>query len=763
MAFRIPTLAIGLLSALCLPAATAAEAGRTRPAPLEVAHVDSQAPRKIDGVLDEALWQQATRFELAFETRPAENTPASVKTTVYLAENGEHLLVAFLAEDPDPSQIRAFLRDRDSAYQDDFVGFTLDTFDDERRAYEFFANPLGVQMDLIMDDQNGNEDDSWDGLWDSAGRITDTGYVVEFEIPFSTLRFQSSADVQQWGADFLRFRPRDVRQRISANRIDRAIPCYLCQVGRIRGFAGIHAGSNLEITPTLTATFGQSRGEPGAPFESEGLKFDPGVDIKWGLSPNVTLAATLNPDFSQVEADSAQLDVNNTFALFYQEKRPFFLEGADYFASPNTLVYTRNVVDPDIGLRVTGRSGPQTYGVFVARDTVTNLLLPGVTGSSLGSYEGASNAGAFRYRYDLGKALSLGALATVRRGDDYENSVGAVDGRWQKGSHTLTAQLMDTRTRDPGGDAFAGRAYTAEYQYATREWFVFADRSRFDDGFRADLGFIGQVGFQQDTLGVTRHWWNDGDALFNHITANVRWWDSRRTDGGDLLEITRDAWVGVNGAMQSYYELGHLHRHREWNGVRFDERINRIRAELTPVRGLELGLFARHGTKVDLANTRLGKLTTINPSVTWNLGRSALLSLNHNYERLARDGGDVYLAHLTDLRLSYQFNLRQRLRLAVVRSDMRMDPDLATGEPCELPGGYCLPPRGRSTSTQLIYSYKINPRTALYAGYTDGYFSGDVDTDYSPDVPGSDDIDTHWRSFQTGRALFVKIGYAWMK
>jgi hypothetical protein len=137
--------------------------------------------------------------------------------------------------------------------------------------------------------------------------------------------------------------------------------------------------------------------------------------------------------------------------------------------------------------------------------------------------------------------------------------------------------------------------------------------------------------------------------------------------------------------------------------------------------------------------------------------------VNHNYERLSRDGGDVYVAHLTDLRLSYQFNLRQRLRLAVVRSDVRIDPDLATGTPCTLPGGYCLPPRGRSTSTQLIYSYKINPRTALYAGYADGYFSGDVDTDFSPELPGSDDIDAHWRTFQTDRALFVKIGYAWMR
>jgi hypothetical protein len=743
------------LAALALSAAARAAdpapagGGRVRPAPVDVAHVTGKP--KLDGVLDEALWQQATKFEVGIETRPAENTPAEVKTTVYLAENGDSVLVAFVAEDPDPSKIRAFLRDRDSGYNDDFVGVVLDTFDDQRRAYEFFVNPLGAQMDLIMDDQNGNEDDSWDGVWDSAGKITATGYVVEMEIPFSTMRFQGGKGMQQWGADFLRFQPRAVRHRISSNKLLREVPCYLCQVGRVRGFAGVEPGSNLEINPTLTTTYSQDRPAPGTPFGSEGLKFDPGVDVKWGPSPNMTLYGTVNPDFSQVEADSGQLDVNNTFALFFPEKRPFFLDGADYFATYNTLVYTRNVNDPDLGLRVTGRNGKQAYGVFVARDTVTDLLLPGVFGSSLARYDGASNDGAFRYRYDVSKALTLGALVTARTGDDYRNIMKAVDGKWQKGSHTLTAQYMRSDTQDPDFGAILahdshGDAYSAEYDYNTRAWSAFAYRNDFDDGFRADLGFMGQVGFVQNGGGLTRHWWGDKDDVFNHITLNARWVDNRTQDG-TLLDITRESWIGANGPLQSYYEYGHVEREKEWNGVRFQERINRIRAQLTPISGLTLELFARAGDKVDLSNTKLGKLLTINPEITLNLGKSLSASINHNYERLSRDGGDVYVANLTDLRLSYQFSLRQRLRLAILRNDLKLDPALFA---------QWVPVHQRAINTQLIYSYKITPRAALYAGYADGYFGGNVNkgTDEAP-------IFDFYPVFQTNRTLFLKLSYAW--
>ena len=155
----------------------------------------------IDGVMDEPAWQDATRVDLEYETRPGENIDAPVKTAVYLVEDGENLYLAFDAEDPEPEAIRAYLRDRDSAWSDDFVGVALDTFNDERRAFQFFANPLGVQMDTTNDDVNKREDSSWDALWDSAGRITESGFEVEMRIPFSQLRYATGAGPEVWGFD----------------------------------------------------------------------------------------------------------------------------------------------------------------------------------------------------------------------------------------------------------------------------------------------------------------------------------------------------------------------------------------------------------------------------------------------------------------------------------------------------------------------------------------------------------------------------------
>ena len=163
---------------------------------------------KIDGVMDEAAWQHAVRINLDIETHPGENIPALVETVAYIIEDGERIYVAFDARDPEPSEIRAYLQDRDSAWNDDFVGIVLDTYNDERRAFEFFSNPLGIQMDLTNDDVNQREDSSWDAIWDSAGTITANGYIVEMEIPLSQLRFPNNTEKQTWGFDVLRFYPR---------------------------------------------------------------------------------------------------------------------------------------------------------------------------------------------------------------------------------------------------------------------------------------------------------------------------------------------------------------------------------------------------------------------------------------------------------------------------------------------------------------------------------------------------------------------------
>ncbi len=709
----------------------------------EIPYVD--AVFDIDGQLAEPAWQRALVIDLAVETRPAENGPAPVRTEALLLDNGRSLVVAFRASDPDPKKIRAYFRDRDSAYQDDFVGVVLDTFNDERRALEFFANPLGAQMDLIQDDVNESEDDSWDAIWDSAGRLSDEGYVVEMEIPYTSLQIPPIRGQQTWGIDLLRFYPRDQRYRLSNNRQDRNVSCYLCQLSKFRGFERAEPGRDLEITPTLTADFSESRDElTDRELVGGDIEAELGLDVSWGVTPNVTVNGTLNPDFSQVEADAAQLDVNTTFALFFPEKRPFFLEGADFFQTPIDAVYTRNVADPDYGLRVIGKRGRNAFGVFVAQDTLTNILLPGSLGSDFVSLDFDSLDAALRFRRDIGRNSSLGVLATVRDGDGYHNTVAGFDGQLRfSDSDTLSFQYLGSDTRNPDSVVtdfdlprdLSGGAFEASYEHSERNWFAYLNYEDFDEEFRADLGFVRQNDYEEMEVGLGRRWWGEPEDWWTRIQLNGEW-DITHDQSGRVLERELEAELSVQGPLQSYLEVGGGKRERFWDGFLFDENFYYFYGEFQPAGGVFAGLFLRAGDQIDFANTRLGEFTQINPDVRFNLGRHLRFELDHNYQRLERDGGTVFTANQSDLRITYQFDLKQRLKLTLQYTDVERDPALYRD------------PVDRETTefgTQLIYSYKVNPRTVLFAGYSD----------LSLETDAVDALVT------TNRTLFLKLGYAW--
>src|SRR6185503_1025763 len=462
--------------------ASVSEVASSRVASLAIPH--SKEAIKIDGVLDDAIWRTALALPLTVETYPRENATPEVETIAYLVENGDQLLIAFDARDPEPDKIRAYLRDRDSAFNDDFVGVVLDTFNDQRRAFEFFINPLGVQMDLINDDVNRNESSSWDAIWDSAGQVNERGFTAEMAIPFSQLRFPRTDGDQTWGIDVLRFRPRANRARISNNAQDRNRSCYLCQFGTFTGFANAEPGKALEVVPTLTATRTDSPPVPAAApgqLERGGFETEAGLGVRWGITPDLTLDVTFNPDFSQVEADVAQLEENTTFALFYPESRPFFLEGGDYYSSPLQAVFTRTVADPDAGAKFTGRTGNNTIGVFATNDAVTNLLIPGPFGSQSTSLDQENDAFVGRYARGFGKTSQIGALVTSRQGDGYSNEVAGFDGRYFVNDQTtLRFQYLDSRTEYPAAVAtqfgqaedLEGDAWRVEYRYGSRNWFA---------------------------------------------------------------------------------------------------------------------------------------------------------------------------------------------------------------------------------------------------------------------------------------------------
>ncbi|HEY4575444.1 MAG TPA: carbohydrate binding family 9 domain-containing protein, partial [Thermoanaerobaculia bacterium] len=241
-----------LLSALPSLAATQEKPAPPQPAPelrqFEVRR--SATPIKVDGVLDEDAWKTATVVDLPYEWFPGDNTTPPVKTEALITYDGDNLYVAFRCQDPDPKAIRSHLMDRDAIntfVQDDHVGFSVDTFNDERHAFQFRVNPRGVQVDGTFSEANGAEDFSWDAIWNAAGRITADGWEAEIAIPLRQLRFPRTAGAQTWGFDLFRSYPRSVRHRITSRYTDRAKDCILCQENKVSGFQGMAPGRNLEL------------------------------------------------------------------------------------------------------------------------------------------------------------------------------------------------------------------------------------------------------------------------------------------------------------------------------------------------------------------------------------------------------------------------------------------------------------------------------------------------------------------------------------
>ncbi|WP_448546619.1 DUF5916 domain-containing protein [Thalassotalea fusca] len=705
----------------------------------------------VDGNLNEAIWQSATKMELKYENNPGEGSPAPVKTDVYFYEDGESFNVAFVAYDPEPDKIRASLRDRDALWSDDNVGIIIDTFNDERTAYEFFVNPLGAQADMRMDDTDGwNEDDSWDAIWESAGQITDEGYVVEMKIPFNALRFPDREGGLVWNVAGWRNYPRDVRIQMATHNSDRDLECNICQFEQLTGFESVTPSNNFQLTPTLTISRQDEKPDlPGDWVEGD-TDIEPGLDIRWGITQDMVLNATINPDFSQVEADASQLDVNNTFSLFFPEKRPFFLDGASYFETNNfNLVHTRNIAEPDVGLKVTGKTDQHTYGVMVANDNNTSFLMPGNQGSGIATLEEKSEVAIARYKMDVGERNNVGVLVTHRQGEEYRNSLVSVDGSyWFNQSSSLSYQVAQSDTKNPDSvvEDFEvaheqdDHAYSVNYSHSTRDYNLRAGYTNVGKDFRADLGFQSRVNYEKVVFGGRHTWYGESDDTF------TRWgvfgdWDQTHDQDGNKLEQEIEIHGNLQGQKQFFTNFGIVHRERLFDDQYFDETQFMMFAKFVPVSGVEVGSFINFGKQIDFANTQLGDKIYWEGFVDWDVNEHVSMELNYNFNTLDVDDGTLFTANQVDFRLGYQFDMRSILKLVVQYTDIDRNADLYSYDDiADRPDE-----TSRYFSTQLIYSYKINPQTLFFIGYSDGGFQ-------------DDNLDSLERNQRT---IFTKFSYAW--
>lgn len=736
----------------------------------------TSAKIKIDGVIDEQVWQQAKVVQINNVTWPDENVESPVKTTAYVIEDGKTLYVAFKALDPNPSLIRANLTDRDKNWGDDTVGIKLDTYNDHALAYQFFINPLGTQSDSIENELTKQESPAWDGIWDSAGKINDDGYTVEVAIPLRILNFDDQLDVQKWGMELLRFYPRDKRLRISNAYMSQDNNCWICQMPTVTGFKGAKQGNNLTLVPTFVSGYSETRDldeEPREPWQGDS-NTDVGLDIKWGISPDVTLNATINPDFSQVEADSGQLNVNNTFALFTPEKRSFFLANQDYFSTPVNLIYTRNINDPDYGAKVAGKIGQHSFAAFAANDKTASFVLPGNLGSSRLEVEEETVNSALRYRYAVNNKLAFGTSATIRETDSYHNYVTSFDSKYQPDeNNTFNVQLMtsdtnfsqnliDTYLADEDTDEQTERmkmvngndhALRVSYNHSNRDWFLRYNHFNVGENFRADLAFFNHTDHIKNVLGGGYIWRGDKNDWWSRMEVSGDT-DMTTNQNGEVIERENEIHFNVNGPMQSFARLSFVERTRvgkridntslaiEGNTDEFDEYMYRSWVEVKPASNVWLGQALRAGKKLDFANNRLSDVVVWEPKFNWNLNSHMQTRLSYTRSYMSYQDNEVYTANLIDFRVNYQFSIRSFLRFSLVNYDIHRNLD-----------NYLADVRGdyneeyKSLSSQLLFSYKVNPQTLFFIGYSDG---GYQDDDLS-------------KLTKNNRSVFMKLSYAWLR
>ena len=442
-----------------------------------------EAEVAIDGALTEPAWQSAARLSGFHQYEPVDGRSAEERTEVLVFYSAKAIHFGIIASTKDPSSIRATLADRDNIGSDDRVTIYLDTFDDRRRAFMFGVNPLGVQEDGVRTEGavsagsifGGSVDLNPDYLFDSKGQITPDGYVVEVRIPFRSLRFPGSGP-QRWGINIVRDNP-STGYRDTWTDVRRASASFLAQSGTMQGIDNVERGVVTEVQPFVTLTRLGARLDTGG-FNRGSFETDAGANLRLGF-PEFSLDATLNPDFSQVESDVGLVTVNERFALFLPEKRPFFLEGIELFSTPNQLIYTRRIAQPVGGAKVTGKLGRYSVAYLAAVE------------------DGGDNPvfNIARLRADFGGSSLVGLALTDWRGSGASNTVAAADVRYVFGRlYYFEGQAGGSWTGFAASSTRPAPLWQAELDRTGRSWGFNYALSGIGNDFLTNAGFVPRRG-----------------------------------------------------------------------------------------------------------------------------------------------------------------------------------------------------------------------------------------------------------------------------
>jgi hypothetical protein len=707
-------------------------------------------PVNIDGILNEPTWKSATRISNFVERFPGDNTVPEVATEGYITYDADNLYVAFVCHD-DPSKIRATMCQRDQFSGDDAIVILLDTYGNAAWAYEFFVNPYGIQKDRLWSSV-GSEDAGYDLIWRSAGQITDSGYQVEVAIPFASMRFPNK-DIQSWRMDFWREHPRETFKQYSWAANDRNVQCWPCQWGTVNGIHDVHPGKGIEILPAFVGHQSGGLTDPRGP-DSPFKNGDPGGELslggKYSLSSDVTAEATVNPDFSQIESDAVQIDINSTTALYYPERRPFFQEGSDIFQTLFNSFYSRLISNPQYAAKLTGRVGPNSIGFLTALDEKTWYIIP-MDQSSLEVMAGRSLVSVLRGTHAFGESSRLGFMLNDRR---FENggigTVLSLDGTMRLSSnYVFDGQFIGSYTREPDnpartaeyegytfnkgkntvafdGESFYGNAFIVRLLRGARHWNFHVDYNQLDPTYRTEVGFD-PVNNHRTMNVISSYTFYPKNGLLERITPYAYTFRRWNFDGGTQIEYSglgiesnlnvAQAYVGIQFNKGSQYYAGEFFGPLREASININGRLsNQIGGWLYLERGVDIAYSAmQRGNK-----TLFGTGFTIKP-----IDRLTI-EPDLNFLRMSdiNTGEKFFSGYTSRTRIRYQATRALSFRLIVQYDDF-----------------------GKSWDLAPLMTYRVSSFSVFYLGST---------YDYNDTGIGTQDK-SNWRL--TDRRLFMKLQY----
>jgi len=713
-------------------------------------HVEVQLPRienaavRLDGVLDEPVWRQAALLKGFTQYRPVDSRPAADSTEVLAFYAPDAMYFGIRAYEAHGNVVRATLADRDNIATDDNVQILLDTFNDRRRALLFAVNPLGVQQDGVRSEglagaaggQNagfrfdGVVDLNPDYVYQSQGHVTPWGYEVEVRIPFKSLRYQSGA-TQDWGIQFIRV-TQHTGYEDTWTPVVRASASFLIQSGTLKSLTGLRHGLVMDVTPEFTSRLDGAPAPPSS-YQYEKIHPELGVNVRWGVTQNLSAAGTVNPDFSQVEADVGQVTVNQRFALFFPEKRPFFLEGLEQFDTPNALIYTRRITAPVAGAKLTGKVGGTAVAYIGAVDD--NNQTP--------RHYPVFNV--LRLRRDVGASSTVGLVYTDRIFGSGWNRVVGADARviWKK-IWFSTAQIVGSWTKDIGERSGALWDVTL-YDLTGYSYGNHAELVGISPHFAALSGFVNRVNIVQGRLANRFTWYGKPGALLENTTTFIlispTWRYRDFFNLGSTLEgsineqwffTLRGGWV-----LTAVWSNDHqVFDPPDYSGYQVDSAgvlrpfsiphglynlWSGVAAVATPERAVKVNVSLGRASGPIFAEAAAGRALNLFLAATWKPTQTLRFDAQWPHQVITRaaDGRWFSTASIPRLKIEYQLARSIFFRYVGQYTSQKIDAlhDPRSGDTLVINGTKQVRRTNTDFRNDFLFSYRPTPGTVLFFGY----------------------------------------------